>query len=100
MIGQEPLDLYTKETESSENSSSAGWCVPVCALRMLPDIRLSLQIEEGSARSLIHTFDVKKRSYFGNTSMESEISLLMANQTLVRPSSNISTYFRLISGML
>jgi hypothetical protein len=29
------------------------------------------------------TFDVKKRQYFGNTSMEAEISLLMANQTLV-----------------
>jgi len=43
----------------------------------------SLQIVEGTARPLIHTFDVKKRSYYGNTSMESEISLLMANQTLV-----------------
>ena len=28
-------------------------------------------------------FDIKKREYFGNTSMEAEISLLMANQTLV-----------------
>lgn len=44
----------------------------------------SFQIEEGSARSLVKKFDVKKRSYFGNTSMEAEISLLMANQTLVR----------------
>jgi tRNA (guanine10-N2)-methyltransferase len=43
-----------------------------------------LQIEQGSARPLIKTFDVKKRRYFGNTSMEAEISLLMANQTLVR----------------
>ncbi|KAF9070063.1 tRNA guanosine-2'-O-methyltransferase [Rhodocollybia butyracea] len=42
-------------------------------------------IEEGSARSLIQLFDVKKRSYFGNTSMEAEISLLMANQTLASP---------------
>jgi tRNA (guanine10-N2)-methyltransferase len=31
----------------------------------------------------MRTFDVKKRQYFGNTSMEAEISLLMANQTLV-----------------
>lgn len=31
------------------------------------------------------TFDVKKRQYFGNTSMEAEISLLMANQTLASP---------------
>lgn len=38
-------------------------------------------IVEGTARSLIRTFDVKKREYFGNTSMEAEMSLLMANQT-------------------
>ena len=44
-----------------------------------------MKLEEGSARKLVQTFDVKKRSYFGNTSMEAEISLLMANQTLVRP---------------
>ncbi|KAJ3724875.1 tRNA guanosine-2'-O-methyltransferase [Lentinula raphanica] len=42
-------------------------------------------IEEGTARPLIQMFDVKKRSYFGNTSMEAEISLLMANQTLASP---------------
>jgi hypothetical protein len=40
-------------------------------------------VEEGTARPLIRTFDVKKRQYFGNTSMEAEVSLLMANQTLV-----------------
>ncbi|KAH9036725.1 hypothetical protein EDB83DRAFT_2318630 [Lactarius deliciosus] len=43
------------------------------------------QLEQGSARSLIKMFDVKKRQYFGNTSMEAEISLLMANQTLASP---------------
>ena len=43
------------------------------------------QIAEGTARRLVQTFDVKKRKYFGNTSMEAEISLLMANQTLVSP---------------
>lgn len=42
-------------------------------------------LEEGSARSLIAKFDVKQRVYYGNTSMESEISLLMANQTLASP---------------
>ena len=45
---------------------------------------ITVQIEQGSARPLIKTFDVKKRRYFGNTSMEAEVSLLMANQTLVR----------------
>ncbi|KAF5322273.1 hypothetical protein D9619_001539 [Psilocybe cf. subviscida] len=42
-------------------------------------------LEEGSARQLIGKFDVKKRAYYGNTSMEAEISLLMANQTLASP---------------
>ncbi|KZV63371.1 tRNA guanosine-2'-O-methyltransferase [Peniophora sp. CONT] len=42
-------------------------------------------IEEGTARPLLTKFDVKKRAYFGNTSMEAEISLLMANQTLAAP---------------
>ncbi|KAH9985810.1 tRNA guanosine-2'-O-methyltransferase [Russula compacta] len=42
-------------------------------------------LEQGSARPLIKTFDVKKRRYFGNTSMEAELSLLMANQTLASP---------------
>ncbi|PPQ63667.1 hypothetical protein CVT24_004552 [Panaeolus cyanescens] len=42
-------------------------------------------IVDGSARALIGKFDVKKRVYYGNTSMESEISLIMANQTLAAP---------------
>ncbi|KAJ7462237.1 tRNA guanosine-2'-O-methyltransferase [Mycena galericulata] len=43
-------------------------------------------VVEGSARSLIKVFDVKKRLYYGNTSMESEISLLMANQAMASSS--------------
>lgn len=42
-------------------------------------------VVKGTARSLVRTFDVKKRNYFGNTSMEAEISLLMANQTQASP---------------
>ena len=42
-----------------------------------------LQIQVGTARPLAQTFDVKKRVYYGNTSMEAEVSLLMANQTKV-----------------
>ena len=53
-------------------------------LMHLRDISPPEQIAEGTARRLVQTFDVKKRKYFGNTSMEAEISLLMANQTLVR----------------
>lgn len=33
-------------------------------------------------RHLMDVFDLKKRSYIGTTSMESEVSLLMANQAL------------------
>ncbi|KAF7315392.1 RNA methylase [Mycena indigotica] len=44
------------------------------------------QIADGEARSLIGVFDVKKRLYYGNTSMESEVSLLMANQALATSS--------------
>ncbi|GHJ88048.1 hypothetical protein NliqN6_4450 [Naganishia liquefaciens] len=36
----------------------------------------------GQARSLIQKFIVKERKFYGNTSMESEMSLLMAGQTL------------------
>ncbi|KAG8690852.1 hypothetical protein FRC11_008665, partial [Ceratobasidium sp. 423] len=46
---------------------------------------MGYQIAEGTARKLISEFDVKKRSYYGNTSMEAEVSLLMANQTLAAP---------------
>ena len=46
--------------------------------------RSALQLTDGSARPLIRTFDVKMREYYGNTSMDAEISLLMANQALVR----------------
>ncbi|KAJ9113655.1 hypothetical protein QFC22_005964 [Naganishia vaughanmartiniae] len=36
----------------------------------------------GQARQLVYKFAVKDRKFFGNTSMESEMSLLMAGQTL------------------
>ena len=35
-------------------------------------------------RHLIDVYNLKKRNYIGNTSMEAEVSLLMANQALVR----------------
>ncbi|KAJ2579653.1 hypothetical protein GGH95_002991 [Coemansia sp. RSA 1836] len=36
------------------------------------------------SRDLIDRFDVKKRSYLGNTTMDAELSLVMANQALAR----------------
>ncbi|GAA6026152.1 hypothetical protein JCM8202_003712 [Rhodotorula sphaerocarpa] len=38
-----------------------------------------------TSRHLIDVFDLKKRAYIGTTSMESEASLLMANQALAAP---------------
>ncbi|KAJ2779491.1 hypothetical protein H4R18_003972 [Coemansia javaensis] len=37
------------------------------------------------SRHLIDRFDVKKRRYLGNTTMDAELSLIMANQALARP---------------
>lgn len=50
----------------------------------LNHLGILFKIAKGIARALIRKFDVKKRAYYGNTSMDSEISLLMANQSLVR----------------
>lgn len=64
--------------------SLAGWCAEAAGhVFDASDYAWPVKLEEGSARPLIKMFDVKKRQYFGNTSMEAEISLLMANQTLV-----------------
>ncbi|KAJ2840435.1 hypothetical protein FBU31_000414 [Coemansia sp. 'formosensis'] len=41
-------------------------------------------LNQGS-RDLIDKFDVKKRTYLGNTTMDAELSLVMANQALARP---------------
>jgi hypothetical protein len=75
--------------------SSAGWCAEnICYPNFCRSE--SIKLERGSARSLIKTFDVKKREYFGNTSMEAEISLVMANQTLVKSRFISQTFFPLI----
>lgn len=37
------------------------------------------------ARPLINVHDIKKRAFFGNTSMEAEMGLLTAGQTLPAP---------------
>lgn len=42
-------------------------------------------IEEGACRNLCYKFDIKKRAYYGNTTMDAEVSLLMANQALAAP---------------
>ena len=78
-------------TVNSSKLISAGWYVSYSTPLFCSPIKhhviiIHQQVAEGTARTLIRSFDVKKREYFGNTSMEAEISLLMANQTQVRPS--------------
>ncbi|KAG8796906.1 hypothetical protein FRC16_009394 [Serendipita sp. 398] len=42
-------------------------------------------VTESACRHLISKFNVKRRVYYGNTTMDAEISLLMANQALAAP---------------
>ncbi|KAF8262428.1 tRNA guanosine-2'-O-methyltransferase [Lactarius quietus] len=70
------FEEYRDEGTKGQKQEGAAECREIFFGRLL---------EQGSARSLIKMFDVKKRQYFGNTSMEAEISLLMANQTLASP---------------
>lgn len=44
----------------------------------------STLISYGTARKLIEKFDVKRRAFYGNTSMEAEMSLVIANQALAK----------------
>ncbi|KAG8956326.1 hypothetical protein FRC04_004406 [Tulasnella sp. 424] len=57
-------------------------------------------VTEGTARQLITKFDVKKRAYYGNTSMEAEMSLLMANQAQASPGKLIYDPFAGTGSML
>ncbi|KAI0222498.1 hypothetical protein L0F63_006926, partial [Massospora cicadina] len=45
-------------------------------------------LEKGS-REVIGTYDLKKRNYLGTTSMDAELSLVMANMALARPNALI-----------
>lgn len=45
-------------------------------------------VGQGS-RDLVATYDLKKRAYLGTTSMDAELSLVMANMALARPNSLI-----------
>ncbi|EJU04241.1 tRNA guanosine-2'-O-methyltransferase [Dacryopinax primogenitus] len=57
-------------------------------------------VMNGTARNLVVEFDIKKRKYFGNTSMDAEVSLLMANQALAAPGTFIYDPFAGTGSML
>ncbi|MBW0484796.1 hypothetical protein O181_024511 [Austropuccinia psidii MF-1] len=60
---------------------------------------LGLKICDGQ-RNLVDKFDLKKRMYIGNTSMEAGLSLLMANQGLVSLTSFVNDPFAGTGSML
>jgi tRNA (guanine10-N2)-methyltransferase len=57
-------------------------------------------IADGSARTLVQKFDIKKRIFYGNTSMDAEMSLLMANQAQAAPGKLIYDPFAGTGSML
>lgn len=60
----------------------------------------SQEDQTGLARSLIETLNLKKRVYIGNTSMEAEMSLLMASMALAGPGKLIYDPFAGTGSML
>lgn len=60
------------ENRSAAQSGNANW------QERLRDVWVGRKIADGQ-RHLIDVYDVKKRVHIGNTSMEAEASLLMAN---------------------
>ena len=85
----ERLEKNMKEMEISDKYFLVDWYVSFIWKRIrfydfFTPFSIYIKLFEGSARHLIAKFNVKTRVYYGNTSMDSEMSLLMANQTLVR----------------
>lgn len=82
-VGGNPLKLHpnqkrnkTKEEEKIEEEGSYDEPKQVFLGRMISK-------EEELGRNLINRLDLKKRTYIGNTSMEAEMSLIMASMALV-----------------
>ncbi|KAJ3269483.1 hypothetical protein HDV01_001367 [Terramyces sp. JEL0728] len=58
--------------------------------KTLPPIKLYFGLFIGSGnREIVSRYDLKKREYLGTTSMDAELSLVMANQVLAQPGSLI-----------
>ncbi|SCV70748.1 BQ2448_3510 [Microbotryum intermedium] len=80
-----------------EEYASEGEGETVLPGRTVRDMRT---VWMGRKRHMMDVFDVKKRSYIGNTTMESEVSLLMANQALASPGKFIYDPFAGTGSML
>ncbi|KAJ3325390.1 hypothetical protein HDV06_004249 [Boothiomyces sp. JEL0866] len=58
--------------------------------KTLPPVKVYFGLYIGSGnREIVSRYDLKKREYLGTTSMDAELSLVMANQVLARPGSLI-----------
>eukprot|EP00842_Homolaphlyctis_polyrhiza_P002358 jgi/Hompol1/3122/HPOL_003125-RA len=80
-----PIDLKNPDTifmyyEDYGFNGSLGLPIPEKPLKTFFGIWLA----RGN-RALIAQYDLKKRGYLGTTSMDAELSLVMANQALARP---------------
>ena len=57
------------------------------AVDKLKRVYFGLLVAEGSGSKVVSKYDLKKRPYVGTTSMDAELSLISANQALVKPGS-------------
>ncbi|WAQ88987.1 hypothetical protein PtA15_10A410 [Puccinia triticina] len=96
--------MLSEEHYSANGPDDNSAAIGVEQVLRMTDIRLRTiwlgeKICDGQ-RSLVDKFDLKKRIYIGNTSMEAGLSLLMANQGLVRPASLVNDPFTGTGSML
>lgn len=96
--------MISEEHYSADEAEGDEKCRPADRLGRMTNIQLRRvwlgeKLCDGQ-RSLVDRFDLKKRAYIGNTSMEAGLSLLMANQGLVRESSFVTDPFTGTGSML
>jgi len=96
--------MLSEEHYSADGPHDNSAAIGILQVTRMTNIRLRRiwlgeKICDGQ-RSLVDKFDLKKRIYIGNTSMEAGLSLLMANQGLVRPGSMVNDPFTGTGSML
>ncbi|KAA1095425.1 hypothetical protein PGT21_019643 [Puccinia graminis f. sp. tritici] len=96
--------MLSEEHYSADGPADNAPAIGIDQVLRMTNIRLrwiwlGLKICDGQ-RHLVDKFDLKKRIYIGNTSMEAGLSLLMANQGLVGPGSVVNDPFTGTGSML
>lgn len=96
--------MLSEEHESADEPHQESSPIGIERVRRMSNIRLRrLWLGEkvcDGQRSLVDKFDLKKRIYIGNTSMEAGLSLLMANQGLIKSASIVNDPFAGTGSML